>query len=69
LLETANILEAAEIISDKKSFLDLMRKVKVRAGYFLFVGQPTLQQVKNVITSTPLPTKDVEAELARLKSN
>ncbi|QYR19745.1 hypothetical protein KZ483_17885 [Paenibacillus sp. sptzw28] len=67
LIKTASILEAAEIISDKKSFLDLMRGVKVRAGYFLFVGQPTLQQVKNVITGTPLPMKNLEAELARLK--
>jgi hypothetical protein len=69
LLETANILEANKLISDKKSFLDLMRNVKVRAGYFLFVGQPTLQQVKDVITSTPLPTKVVETELARLQRN
>jgi len=63
LTDTAELLSKNNIITDKKAFIDLMRNAKVRAGYFAFQGAPSLQQVKKIITSQPLPPKEAEAEL------
>ncbi|SDW26948.1 hypothetical protein [Paenibacillus sp. CF384] len=51
--ETADILHGSGVISDKKSFISLMRTTKIRAGYFAFEGDLSLSQIRTIITSTP----------------
>ncbi|GGD68141.1 hypothetical protein [Paenibacillus nasutitermitis] len=63
LTDTAQLLAENNIIADKKAFIDLMRNVKVRAGYFRFTGTPSVKQVKKIITGEPIPPKEAEAEM------
>ncbi|MFC5648995.1 hypothetical protein ACFPYJ_07595 [Paenibacillus solisilvae] len=65
--ETADLLIENDVISNKQTFINLMRKVIIRAGYFSFEGRPTLQEVKTIITSKPLPPEQAEAELQKNK--
>lgn len=67
LTQTAELLKENHLIADKSAFIAKMKKTKkpVRAGYFLFIGEPTLDEVITKITSQPL-TKD---ELAQLQNN
>ncbi|WP_308639273.1 hypothetical protein [Paenibacillus silvisoli] len=51
--ETADILKAKGVITDKQAFIDLMRTTKLRAGYFAFKAGLSLEQVRKVITSRP----------------
>ncbi|MBW7453767.1 hypothetical protein K0U00_06920, partial [Paenibacillus sepulcri] len=64
LTEAAELLGKNNIITDKTTFIDLMRNLKVRAGYFLFTGSPSVQEVKKIITGKPMPPEEAEAELA-----
>lgn len=63
--ETADLLFKMAVIHNKQTFINLMRKDIIRAGYFAFEGSPTLQQVKTIITSTPIPPAQAEAELKK----
>ncbi|MBW7473269.1 hypothetical protein K0T92_00765 [Paenibacillus oenotherae] len=65
LTETAALLEKHGVIENQKSFISLMRKEsnKIRAGYFAFEGDLTLQQVKKVITGQPLPPEEAKRQL------
>lgn len=61
--DTAGLLAARGIISDKQAFIDLMRKRTIRAGYFAFQGKLSLQQVRVIITSKPLDPAAARMEL------
>lgn len=63
--ETADLLFKMAVIHNKQTFINLMRKDIIRAGYFAFEGSPTLQQVKTIITSKPIPPEQAEAELKK----
>ncbi|MFC4103538.1 hypothetical protein [Paenibacillus xanthanilyticus] len=67
--DAANLLFESKVITDKKALLTLMKGKTVRAGYFGFTGNLTLKQVRNILTSTPIPVKQAEAEIAARKAN
>lgn len=62
--ETADLLADRGVISDKKAFLDLMRKRTIRAGYFDFQGKLSLRQVSAIITGKPLDPETAQKEIA-----
>ncbi|GFN31865.1 hypothetical protein [Paenibacillus xylaniclasticus] len=66
LTETAELLSDKGIITSESKFIKQMKNSKklVRAGYFVFNGQPTLEETINTITSQPL----TEAQANRIKS-
>ncbi|MUT66383.1 hypothetical protein [Paenibacillus sp. NEAU-GSW1] len=63
LTSTAKLLFEEGIITDQSEFIAKMKRSKkqVRAGHFLFKGQPALDEVMKVITSQPLTKEEVEA--------
>lgn len=67
--DAANLLYESKMITDKKAFLTLMKGKTVRAGYFGFTGNLTLKQVRDILTSSPIPAKKAEAEIAARKAN
>jgi len=66
LTQTARMLADNGIITSSDAFIAKMKKDKklVRAGFFAFSGQPTLQQTVDTLTGQPL----TEAEANRIKS-
>ncbi|WP_219836687.1 endolytic transglycosylase MltG [Paenibacillus sp. R14(2021)] len=62
--EVADLLALSGVISNKKTFIDLMRTKTVRAGYFAFTGKPTLQQVSAIIMSKPLDPDAAKSEMS-----
>ncbi|QHW30039.1 hypothetical protein GZH47_03775 [Paenibacillus rhizovicinus] len=65
--ETADLLAERGIITDKKAFIDLMRKRIIRAGYFAFQGKLSLQEVRGIIMSKPLDPSAAQKEIAANK--
>ncbi|BBH20844.1 hypothetical protein Back11_21890 [Paenibacillus baekrokdamisoli] len=65
--ETADLLVKNGVIKDRRAFINLMRKVIIRAGYFAFDGKPTLKEIKTIITGKPIPPSEVQAELKKNK--
>ncbi|MFX3632945.1 MAG: hypothetical protein ACE3L7_01260 [Candidatus Pristimantibacillus sp.] len=55
LTSIAKLLAENDIISDQAEFIKQMNKTKkpVRAGHFVFSGQPTLKEVMTIITTKP----------------
>ncbi|PWW06425.1 hypothetical protein DFQ01_103328 [Paenibacillus cellulosilyticus] len=67
LTSTAKILSDNGLITSQSKFISKMKSDKklVRAGYFAFKGEPTLDEVITTLTSKPL----TESEANRIKSN
>lgn len=67
LTETAALLNKHGVIDSQKQFITLMRKEsnKIRAGYFAFEDDLTLQQVKKIVTGQPMDPEAAEKELKR----
>lgn len=55
LTSIAKLLADYDLITDQSDFIKQMKKTKkpVRAGHFVFSGQPTLQEVMTIITTKP----------------
>ncbi|MBM7564641.1 hypothetical protein [Paenibacillus sacheonensis] len=68
IVDTAELLAGKGVIPDKEAFIDLMRKRTIRAGYFAFQGKLSLDQVKSIITSTPLDPEAAKQEIAAGKN-
>ncbi|UVI32527.1 endolytic transglycosylase MltG [Paenibacillus spongiae] len=62
--EVAELLADKGIISNKKAFTNLMRTTKIRAGYFPFEGNMTVNEVKKIITSKPLSPELAKKEMS-----
>ncbi|MWC26538.1 hypothetical protein [Paenibacillus sp. MMS18-CY102] len=60
LTQTAKILTDNGIITSQSKFIAKMRNDKklVRAGYFSFIGTPTLQETVDILTSKPLSQQE-----------
>lgn len=67
LTETAALLHKQGVIQSQKQFITLMRKAsnKIRAGYFAFEGDLTLQQVKKIVTGQPMDPEAAKNEMKR----
>ncbi|CAM4275962.1 hypothetical protein FHS16_002126 [Paenibacillus endophyticus] len=70
LSKTAELLTSNHIIDDGAAFIAEMKKSKklVRAGYFLFHEDSTIEQVITVVTSQPL-TEEQAAALSSAKNS
>lgn len=66
LTTTAKILADNGLITSQNKFISKMKRDKklVRAGYFAFKGEPTLEEVVQTLTSKPLTA----SEANRIKS-
>lgn len=55
LTETARLLESKGVIDDADALMELMARMstKIRAGYYTFTGNETLEEVRTIITSPP----------------
>lgn len=58
LQQTAALLADHGLIEREQALIDLMRKDsrRIRAGWFLIEGQPTLEQLAEILTSEPIST-------------
>jgi Predicted periplasmic solute-binding protein len=67
LTSTAKLLADNGIISSQSKFISTMKSGKklVRAGYFAFKGEPTLDEVVKTLTGQPLTANEAN----RIKSN
>ncbi|WP_338555983.1 hypothetical protein [Paenibacillus sp. KS-LC4] len=63
LTAAAKVLASEQLISDQAAFIRKMKQEKklVRAGYFLFTGTPTLEEVITTITTQPMTSEEVKA--------
>lgn len=62
LTDTAELLKEQKLISDKSAFITKMKKKPVRAGYFLFDGNPTVDEVIQIITSQPVSKAEFDQQ-------
>ncbi|MGO4106818.1 hypothetical protein [Paenibacillus sp. YAF4_2] len=62
LTDTAELLKEQKLIADKSAFIAKMKKKPVRAGYFLFVGNPTVGEVIQIITSQPVSKAEFDQQ-------
>jgi len=71
LTKTAELLAANKIIKDKTAFISKMKKSKklVRAGYFLFQEEITVDEAIRVVTSQPLTKEEVNLLTASKKAS
>jgi len=55
LTETAGLLKSKGVIDDADALMELMARMstKIRAGYYTFTGNETLEEVRKIITSPP----------------
>ncbi|AGA58194.1 MAG: hypothetical protein C6W55_04390 [Thermobacillus sp.] len=55
LTETAGLLESKGVIDDADALMELMARMstRIRAGYYTFTGNETLEEVRTIITSRP----------------
>jgi len=55
LTETARLLESKGVIDDADALMKLMARMstRIRAGYYTFTGNETLEEVRTIITSPP----------------
>jgi Predicted periplasmic solute-binding protein len=55
LTETARLLESKGVVDDAQALMELMARMstKIRAGYYTFTGNETLEEVRTIITSPP----------------
>jgi hypothetical protein len=55
LTETARLLESKGVIDDADALMKLMARMstRIRAGYYSFTGNETLEDVRTIITSPP----------------
>lgn len=55
LTETAKLLEAEGVIDNADALVELMARMstRIRAGYFTFTGNETLEEVRSIITGRP----------------
>jgi hypothetical protein len=67
LTSTAKLLAENGIIASQSKFISKMKNDKklVRAGYFVFIGEPTLDEIIKTLTSQPLTASEAD----RIKSN
>ncbi|ANY69646.1 hypothetical protein BBD42_26535 [Paenibacillus sp. BIHB 4019] len=63
LTAASELLAKEKLISDKAAFIRKMKQEKklVRAGYFLFTGNPSLEEVITTITTQPMTPEEVKA--------
>ncbi|SFE16999.1 hypothetical protein SAMN04487969_101441 [Paenibacillus algorifonticola] len=63
LTAASELLAKEQLISDKAAFIRKMKQEKklVRAGYFLFSGNPSLTEVITTITTQPMTPEEVKA--------
>jgi len=61
LTDTAELLASNKIIKDKTAFVSKMKKSKklVRAGYFLFQEEITVEEAIRIVTGEPLTNTEV----------
>mgnify|MGYP001180874485 CR=1 FL=1 len=64
LTDTANLLAEQQLISDKDAFIKVMSKKPVRAGYFIFEGDPTIEEIIRILTSKPLTKSEFDRQMA-----
>ncbi|CAM3142837.1 endolytic transglycosylase MltG [Paenibacillus lupini] len=62
LTDTAELLKEQNLITDKSAFIAKMKKKPVRAGYFLFEGNPTVDEVIQIITSQPVSKEEFDQQ-------
>jgi len=55
LTETAKLLEAEGVIDDAEALMKEMARMstRIRAGYYTFTGNETIEEVRTIITSPP----------------
>jgi hypothetical protein len=55
LTETAELLESEGVIEDANALMELMARMstKIRAGYYTFTGNETLEEIRTILTSPP----------------
>lgn len=63
LTDTAELLAKQQLISDKDAFIKAMNKKTVRAGYFIFEGNPTVEEIIRILTSQPLTKSEFERQM------
>lgn len=56
LTETARLLEAEGVIDDSEALMERMARMstKIRAGYYTFTGNETLDEIRTILTSPPV---------------
>ncbi|OME80025.1 hypothetical protein BK120_19470 [Paenibacillus sp. FSL A5-0031] len=69
LTNTAELLASNKIIKDKTAFVSKMKKSKklVRAGYFLFHEEITVEEAIRIVTGEPLTSSEVNLLTANKK--
>ncbi|NIK68858.1 MULTISPECIES: hypothetical protein [unclassified Paenibacillus] len=63
LTDTAELLAGQKLISDKAAFIKAMKNKPVRAGYFIFEGNPTVTDIIRILTSKPLTKSEFEQKM------
>ncbi|MCM3625920.1 hypothetical protein M3194_00900 [Paenibacillus glycanilyticus] len=63
LTDTAELLAKQKLISDKDAFIKAMNKKTVRAGYFIFEGNPTVEEIIRILTSQPLTKSEFDEQM------
>ncbi|WP_336772248.1 hypothetical protein [Paenibacillus sp. MMO-58] len=63
LTDTAELLSEQKLISDKDAFIKAMKNKPVRAGYFIFEGNPTVADIIRILTSQPLTKSEFEQQM------
>ncbi|WP_336786000.1 hypothetical protein [Paenibacillus sp. MMO-177] len=63
LTDTADLLAEQQLISDKDAFIKAMKNKPVRAGYFIFEGNPTVADIIRILTSQPLTKSEFEKQM------
>lgn len=55
LTQTARLLESEGVVGDADALVELMARMstRIRAGYYTFTGDETLEEVRTMITSPP----------------
>ncbi|GLX68511.1 hypothetical protein [Paenibacillus glycanilyticus] len=63
LTDTAGLLADQKLISDKDAFIKAMKNKPVRAGYFIFEGNPAVGEIIRILTSQPLTKSEFEKQM------
>ncbi|ACT02057.1 hypothetical protein [Paenibacillus sp. JDR-2] len=63
LTDTTELLAEQKLISDKDAFIKAMKDKPVRAGYFIFEGNPTVADIIRILTSQPLTKSEFEQQM------
>ncbi|SFD68875.1 hypothetical protein SAMN05216378_1007 [Paenibacillus catalpae] len=63
LTDTADLLAGQKLISDKEAFIKAMNKKTVRAGYFIFEGNPKVEEIIRILTSQPLTKSEFDSKM------